>query len=53
MRLICDFHIHSKYSRAVSKLMEIDTISQWARWKGIDVVGTGDFTHAGWLKHLK
>lgn len=33
--------------------MDIDTISQWARWKGIDLVGTGDFTHAAWLKHIK
>jgi len=53
MRIIADLHIHSKYSRAVSQQMDIDTISQWARWKGIDIVGTGDFTHAGWLKHLK
>lgn len=53
MRVIADFHIHSKYSRAVSKKMDIDTIAQWARWKGIDLVGTGDFTHAAWLAHIK
>lgn len=53
MRIIADLHIHSKYSRAVSKQMELDTIGQWARWKGIDIVGTGDFTHVGWLSHIK
>ena len=25
----------------------------WAKLKGITVIGTGDFTHAGWLKELK
>jgi len=33
--------------------MDIDTISQWARWKGIDLVGTGDFTHNKWFEHIK
>ena len=53
MRKICDFHIHSKYSRAVSQQMTIDTIGQWAKWKGIDVVGTGDFTHPKWFVEIK
>ena len=45
MRLIADLHIHSRYSRATSREMNLGTIGQWARLKGIDVVGTGDFTH--------
>jgi len=53
MRVICDFHIHSKYSRAVSKQMNLDTIADWAKWKGIDVVGTGDFTHPKWIQEIK
>ena len=53
MRSICDFHIHSKYSRAVSQSMEPMTLSNWAERKGITVLGTGDFTHSGWLKELK
>lgn len=52
-RIIADFHIHSKYSRATSKNMVIDEIAKWALWKGIDVLGTGDFTHPAWFKHLK
>lgn len=50
---VCDFHIHSKYSRATSKDMDIPTLSRWAKIKGIDLLGTGDFTHPQWLTELK
>ncbi len=53
MRIIADFHIHSKYSRAVSKEMDLDNLNKWAQIKGIDILGTGDFTHPQWLKELK
>lgn len=52
MRFIADLHIHSKYSRATSKDMSPEAIWRWAQIKGIEVVGTGDFTHPGWLKEL-
>ncbi|MBM4305517.1 MAG: DNA helicase UvrD, partial [Deltaproteobacteria bacterium] len=45
MRFIADFHLHSKYSRATSKDMEVETLAQWAKKKGIVLLGTGDFTH--------
>lgn len=53
MRVIGDLHIHSKYSRATSRDMEIPAISKWAKIKGINLVGTGDFTHPDWLRELK
>jgi len=53
MQYICDFHIHSKYSRATSKDGNIDNFAKWAQIKGINVLGTGDFTHPLWLKELK
>lgn len=53
MKLVCDFHIHSKYSRATSKDMDVPNLAKWARIKGIDILGTGDFTHPLWLKELK
>lgn len=53
MEFIADFHIHSKYSRATSKDMDIDHIAEWARRKGITLMGTGDFTHHLWLEELK
>jgi uncharacterized protein (TIGR00375 family) len=53
MKFIADFHIHSKYSRAVSQEMNVESLDKWARIKGIKVLGTGDFTHPQWLAELK
>src|SRR4030042_6365119 len=53
MQYIADFHIHSKYSRATSKDTDIDNLAKWAKIKGVNVLGTGDFTHPLWLKELK
>lgn len=53
MKFIADFHIHSKYSRATSKNTDLDNIAYWAKIKGVDVMGTGDFTHYLWLKEIK
>jgi len=53
MRKILDLHIHSKFSRAVSQEMEPATLAYWAAKKGIDILGTGDFTHPEWLKELQ
>jgi len=53
MKFIADFHIHSKYSRATSKDMDLEHIAEWAKLKGIELMGTGDFTHPLWLSELK
>lgn len=53
MRFIADFHIHSKYSRATAKDMDLESLDKWAKIKGISVLGTGDFTHPEWFKNLK
>lgn len=53
MRFIADFHVHSKYSRATSKDMSPESIWRWAQLKGINVIGTGDFTHPQWFKELR
>ena len=50
--LIADLHIHSKYSRATSRDCDAAHLDLWARRKGIDLVGTGDFTHPGWRAEL-
>ena len=52
MRVIADLHIHSKYSRATSEKMIISEITRFARIKGLNLVGTGDFTHPKWLEEL-
>ncbi|RKY37047.1 MAG: DNA helicase UvrD [Candidatus Omnitrophota bacterium] len=51
--IVIDLHIHSKYSRATSRDMDLDHLSEFAKLKGIDVLGTGDFTHFLWLQELK
>jgi uncharacterized protein (TIGR00375 family) len=53
MKFVADFHIHSKYSRAVSPLMNLENLDKWARIKGIKVLGTGDFTHPKWFDEIK
>lgn len=53
MRIIADLQIHSKYSRACSQDLNPGNIALWADRKGIQVIGTGDFTHPLWLKELK
>ena len=53
MKFIADFHIHSKYSRATSRDMDVKNIAHWAKLKGIQLMGTGDFTHHLWLEELK
>ncbi len=53
MRLIADLHLHSKFSRATSREMDIETLARWCGLKGITVVGTGDFTHPVWLRELR
>ncbi|MEK7161007.1 MAG: endonuclease Q family protein [Patescibacteria group bacterium] len=53
MQFIADFHIHSKYSRATSPDMDLENLDKWARIKGVDLLGTGDFTHPAWFKELK
>ena len=50
---IADFHLHSKYSRATSKACVPEMLAFWGRRKGIDVIGTGDFTHPAWREELK
>ncbi len=50
---IADFHIHSKYSRATSPKTDLEHLSEFAKIKGIDILGSGDFTHPEWVKELK
>ena len=53
MKAFADLHLHSRYSRATSQQMNIEHLSEGAKTKGLNVLGTGDFTHPVWLKELK
>src|SRR5579872_6871781 len=48
-----DLHTHSKYANATSPSLTLPNIAIWAKKKGIDVIGTGDFSHPKWLEELK
>jgi len=51
-KFIADLHLHSKYSRATSKEMNLENLWKWAQLKGIQILGTGDFTHPRWFNEL-
>ena len=53
MDYIADLHTHSPYSRATSPEGTLSGLAGWARVKGIQVIGTGDFTHPGWFRRLR
>ena len=50
---IADLHIHSRFSMATSRQLNIPHLSGWAMAKGINVLGTGDFTHPKWREELR
>jgi DNA helicase II / ATP-dependent DNA helicase PcrA len=52
MKYIADLHIHSPFSRATSPESHLQGLSAWARIKGIQLIGTGDFTHPAWFKQI-
>ena len=53
MEFIADLHIHSKFSRATAKNLDLENLHIAAQHKGITVIGTGDFTHPGWHSEIK
>ena len=53
MKLIADLHIHSRFSRATSRELDFVALHRSALAKGIGLVGTGDFTHPGWLAEIE
>lgn len=53
MRFVADFHVHSKYSRATAKNLDLENLWVAAQKKGITVVGTGDFTHPAWFAEIR
>src|SRR5262252_1150947 len=53
MAFHADLHVHSKYSRATSRDLDLEHLAWWAARKGIAVVGTGDCVHPAWLAEIK
>jgi len=48
-----DLHIHSPHSIAVSKKLNLDTMVETCKKKGLDILGTGDVLQPDWLKYLE
>lgn len=53
MKFIADLHVHSKYSRATAKNLDIENVYIAAQLKGLTVIATGDFTHPAWFSQIK
>ncbi|HON21611.1 MAG TPA: endonuclease Q family protein [Candidatus Paceibacterota bacterium] len=53
MKIVADFHIHSRFSRATAHDITVPNLNQWMKKKGVTVLGTGDFTHPQWFRELK
>ena len=52
MEVIADLHIHSHFSIATGREADLEHLDLWGRYKGVQVVGTGDCTHPQWLAEL-
>jgi DNA helicase-2/ATP-dependent DNA helicase PcrA len=52
MEFIADLHVHSKYSRATAKNLDLENLYIAAQLKGVTVVGTGDFTYPAWFSEI-
>jgi uncharacterized protein (TIGR00375 family) len=52
-QFIADLHLHSRFAQGCSKDLTVENLEKWAKIKGIDILGTGDFTHPEWIKELK
>lgn len=53
MVFFADLHIHSKFSRATARNLDLENLYHAAQIKGITVVGTGDFTHPAWVDEME
>lgn len=51
--MFADLHIHSRFSRACSKDLSFPNLVKWAKIKGLNLLGTGDFTHPIWFEEIK
>ncbi len=52
MEFIADIHVHSKFSRATARDLDLEHLFIAARQKGITLVGTGDITHPAWVEEI-
>ena len=52
-RLVADLHLHSRFSLATSKSLDLLALADAGRAKGIDLLAAPDFTHPLWLAEMR
>ncbi|OGY32143.1 MAG: hypothetical protein A3A57_02765 [Candidatus Woykebacteria bacterium RIFCSPLOWO2_01_FULL_41_12] len=52
-KFVADLHTHSSYARATSPRLNFDTLSTWAKLKGVQLLSSADFTHPVWWQEIK
>lgn len=53
MAYVADLHVHSRFAGACSSQLSIPNLARWAKFKGIDMLGTGDCLHPLWVSEIK
>ena len=53
MTYVADLHTHSPYARATSRELTFGNLARWAKFKGIDLLASADFTHPGWFSETR
>ncbi len=53
MEIIADLQLHSRFSRACSKSINLDNLEKYARIKGLNLLTTGDLQHPIWNSEIK
>ena len=53
MRVISDLHLHSRYSLATSKSLDLRSLADGAKQVGIDLLAAPDFTHPHWREEMR
>ena len=53
MRVICDLHLHSRYSLATSKSLDLRSLADGAKRVGIELLAAPDFTHPAWREEMR
>ncbi|MCH8817303.1 MAG: DNA helicase UvrD [Chloroflexi bacterium] len=51
-RLVADLHLHSRYSMATSRALDLSVMAEAAVRKGIQILSAADFTHPEWRREL-
>src|SRR3989344_2617214 len=53
MKIVADLQVHSRFARACSKQITLQKLEQYARIKGLDLLGCADWTHPTWNKEVR